>query len=193
MAGQLTILACLIPCHVKLCRSRQDSNLQSSDSLIRSQTRCPLRHRTSDIPCGRSACPTSLSKSYSTPPPSPTSMHYYSGRGRGRPANHPRPLNTSSHNTAARRHPHPSYTQHTTTALGYIKLPMYQLFLWCLYLMVLRGATSFALLVPFQGPKKSQFSGPTPSNAPRNDVAPLKTITYRAIKTTGTLIVNRET
>ncbi len=41
----------------------------------------------------------------------------------------------------------------------------------------------------FLGPKKSQFSGPTPSNAPRNDVAPLKTITYRAIKTTGTLIV----
>jgi hypothetical protein len=27
------------------------------------------------------------------------------------------------------------------------------------------------------------------SNAPRNDVALLKTITYRAIKTTGTLIV----
>ncbi len=44
-------------------------------------------------------------------------------------------------------------------------------------------------LVQFQGPKKSRFSGPTPSNAPRNDVAPLKTITYRAIKTTGTLIV----
>jgi hypothetical protein len=43
-------------------------------------------------------------------------------------------------------------------------------------------------LVPFQGPKKSRFSGPTPSNDPRNDVAPLKTITYRAIKTTGTLI-----
>jgi hypothetical protein len=43
--------------------------------------------------------------------------------------------------------------------------------------------------VPFQGPKKSRFSGPTPSNAPRDDVAPLKTITYRAIKTTGTLIV----
>jgi hypothetical protein len=41
-----------------------------------------------------------------------------------------------------------------------------------------------------QGPKKSQFSGPTPSNAPRNDVALLKTITYHAIKTTGTLIVN---
>jgi hypothetical protein len=29
-----------------------------------------------------------------------------------------------------------------------------------------------------------------PSNAPSNDVAPLKTITYRAIKTTGTLIVH---
>jgi hypothetical protein len=43
--------------------------------------------------------------------------------------------------------------------------------------------------VPFRGPKKSRFSGPTPSNAPRNDVAPLKIITYRAIKTTGTLIV----
>jgi hypothetical protein len=48
---------------------------------------------------------------------------------------------------------------------------------------------ALASLVPFQGPKKSQFSGPTPSNAPCNDVAPLKTITYRAIKTTGTLIV----
>jgi hypothetical protein len=33
------------------------------------------------------------------------------------------------------------------------------------------------------------FSGPTPSNAPHNDVAPLKIITYHAIKTTGTLIV----
>jgi hypothetical protein len=49
---------------------------------------------------------------------------------------------------------------------------------------------ALASLVPFQGPKKSRFSGPTPSNAPRNDVAPLKTIMYRAIKTTGTLIVN---
>jgi hypothetical protein len=47
-------------------------------------------------------------------------------------------------------------------------------------------------LVPFQGPKKSRFSGPTPSNAPRNDVAPLKIIMYRAIKTTGTLIVNTD-
>ncbi len=50
---------------------------------------------------------------------------------------------------------------------------------------------ALASLVPFQGPKKSRFSAPTPSNAPRNDVAPLKTITYRAIKTTGTLIVRK--
>ncbi len=46
-----------------------------------------------------------------------------------------------------------------------------------------------ASLVPFQGPKKSRFSGPTPSNAPCNAVALLKTSTSRAIKTTGTLIV----
>jgi hypothetical protein len=93
-------------------------------------------------------------------PPPRACIHgylHYSGRGRGRPANHPPPLNTSSHNTAARRSPHPFCTQqhttthnitqqHTTThnntqqhttTLGYIKLPMYQLFLWRLYLMAL--------------------------------------------------------
>ncbi len=48
---------------------------------------------------------------------------------------------------------------------------------------------ALASLVPFQGPKKSRFSGSTPSNAPHNNVAPIKIITYRAIKTTGTLIV----
>ncbi len=47
--------------------------------------------------------------------------------------------------------------------------------------------------MPFQGPKKSRFTGPNPSNAPQNDVAPLETITYRAIKTTGTLIVLQRT
>jgi hypothetical protein len=51
------------------------------------------------------------------------------------------------------------------------------------------GPNGTCLLVPFQGPKKSLFSGPTPSNAPHNDVAPLKIIMYRAIKTTGTLKV----
>jgi hypothetical protein len=54
-----------------------------------------------------------------------------------------------------------------------------------------RAQMALASLMPFQGPKKSRFSGPTPSNAPHNDIAPLKTITYRAIKTTGTLIVIR--
>jgi hypothetical protein len=41
---------------------------------------------------------------------------------------------------------------------------------------------SLASLVPFQGPKKSRFSGPTPSSAPRNDVAPLKIITVKGGK-----------
>jgi hypothetical protein len=49
------------------------------------------------------------------------------------------------------------------------------------------NGTRFARAI--SGPKKSRFSGHTPSNAPPNDVAPLKIITYRAIKTTGTLIV----
>ena len=59
---------------------------------------------------------------------------------------------------------------------------MYQLFLWRLYLMVLRGATSLLGALEGVGPENLDFFG--------NDVAPLKTITYRAIKTTGTLIVN---
>ncbi len=61
---------------------------------------------------------------------------------------------------------------------------MYLLFLW------LFGAQmALASLVPFQGPKKSRFSGSTPSNAPRNDVAPLKTIKYKRHKKTGTWVV----
>jgi hypothetical protein len=63
--------------------------------------------------------------------------------------------------------------------------------------MILRGATSLLgamegvgpEMARAKGPKKSRFSGPTPSNAPHNNVAALKIITYRAIKTTGTLIV----
>jgi hypothetical protein len=59
------------------------------------------------------------------------------------------------------------------------------------YVIVLRGATSLRLfwaqmtlasLVPFQDPKKSQFSGPTPFNAPSNDVSHLKTIKYKSHK-----------
>jgi hypothetical protein len=63
------------------------------------------------------------------------------------------------------------------------------------YVMVLRHATSlrgvlegggpwnsqlfWARSLPFQDPKKSLFSGPTRSHAPRNDVARLKTIKYK--------------
>ncbi len=61
---------------------------------------------------------------------------------------------------------------------------------WYVMYVLFWAHMALASLVPFQGPKKSRFSGPTPSNAPHNDVAPLKIITYRAIKTTGTLIVN---
>jgi hypothetical protein len=67
---------------------------------------------------------------------------------------------------------------------------MYLLFLWRLYLLVLRCATSLLGALEGVGPEYPDFFGPKWSNAPRNDVAPLKTITYRAIKTTGTLIVN---
>jgi hypothetical protein len=57
---------------------------------------------------------------------------------------------------------------------------------WALKIKTFLGPeVARARRVPF-GPKKVE---PTPSNAPRNDVAPLKIITYRAIKTTGTLIV----
>jgi len=82
--------------------------------------------------------------------------------GRGRPApTTPHPLNNSSHNTSARRAPHPSYKQQEdTTALGYIKLPMYQLFLWRLYLMVLRGATSLRGALEGVGPENRDFFGP---------------------------------
>ncbi len=77
--------------------------------------------------------------------------------------------------------------------------------------MVLRGETSLLGALEGVGPENLDFFGPKwhslrscrfraqksldfqglPPNAPRNDVAPLKTITYRAIKTTGTLIVIR--
>jgi hypothetical protein len=110
------------------------------------------------------------------------------GTGSQIPANHPPPpeylltqdicketspplLHTTTHNNTQ---------QHYTTALGYIKLPMY--LFW--------AQMALASLVPFQRPKKlPRFSGPTPSNALHNDVAPLKIIAYRPIKTTGILIV----
>jgi hypothetical protein len=68
---------------------------------------------------------------------------------------------------------------------------MYQLIFMARYGMVLRGATSLRGALEGVGPENLNFFGPTPSNAPCNDVAPLKTITYCAIKTAGTLIVIR--
>jgi hypothetical protein len=55
---------------------------------------------------------------------------------------------------------------------------MYLLFLSQLFW----AQMALASLVPLQGPKKSRFSGPTPSNAPRNDVALLNTIKYKRHK-----------
>jgi hypothetical protein len=92
-------------------------------------------------------------------------LHY---NGRGRPANHPPPpeylliqhscketspplLHTTTQNNTQ---------QHYTTALRYIKLPMYHLFLWRLYLMVLRGATSLLGALEGVGPENLDFFGP---------------------------------
>jgi hypothetical protein len=113
------------------------------------------------------------------------SIHgYLQFSGRGRSANHPPPPQylLTRHTIQLQGNlptplTHNNTKQNYTTAFGYIKLPMYLLFLWRLYLMVLRAATSLL--------------GASPSNAPRNDIARLKTIMYRAIKTTGTLIVKR--
>jgi hypothetical protein len=103
------------------------------------------------------------------------------GGGGGALPTSPHPLNTCSHNTATRRPPHPSNTQqhttthnntqqhtttdnntqqHYTTAPGYIKLPMYQLFLCRLYLMVLRSATSLLGALEGVGPENLDFFGP---------------------------------
>ncbi len=55
----------------------------------------------------------------------------------------------------------------------------------------LRAAASLLRELEGVGPENQDFLGPemARANAPRNDVARLKTITYRAIKTTGTFIV----
>ncbi len=55
---------------------------------------------------------------------------------------------------------HHNTQQHTTTALGYIKLPMYQLSLRCLYLMILRGATSLLGALEGVGPENLDFFEP---------------------------------
>ncbi len=57
------------------------------------------------------------------------------------------------------------------------------------YVMILRGATSLRGALEGVGPENRDFFGPKKANALSNDVAPLKIITYHAIKTTGTLVV----
>jgi hypothetical protein len=49
---------------------------------------------------------------------------------------------------------------------------------------------SLAALVAIQGPKKDRFQGPPLIMALVMDIARLKIVTYRAMKTTGTLLVN---
>jgi hypothetical protein len=92
---------------------------------------------------------------------------HYSRRGRGRPANHPpSPEYLLTQHCKATSPPllhtttHNNIQQHYTTALGYIKLPMYQLFLWRLYIMVLRGATSLLGALEGVGPENQDFFGP---------------------------------
>jgi hypothetical protein len=95
----------------------------------------------------------------------------YSGRGRGMPANQLPPAHTTQpqgdlpaplthNNTQQHTTTHNSTQQQYTTALGYIKLPMYQLFLWCLYLMVLRAATSLLRALEGVGTENGAFLGP---------------------------------
>jgi hypothetical protein len=45
-------------------------------------------------------------------------------------------------------------------------------------------------LLPFSGPKKSRFSGPTPFNGPQNGFASIKIVKSRPMYKVGTLIVN---
>ncbi len=96
------------------------------------------------------------------------------GGGGGALPTSPHPLNTCSYNTATRKPPHPSNTQqhttthnnrqqHTTTVHNNTrvhKTPMYQLFLWRLYLMVLRNATSLLGALEGVGPENLYFFGP---------------------------------
>jgi hypothetical protein len=109
--------------------------------------------------------------------------------GRGLPTA-PHPLNTSSHNTAARRPPHPSYTQQHTTTLHNSTLVHKTTNVPVVFMaLILIGFEGCNIITRGFENLVSIFRA-HPFQSPLNDVAPLKTITYRAIKTTGTLIVN---
>jgi hypothetical protein len=63
-----------------------------------------------------------------------------------------------------------------------------KILIWRSLLMSLQRKST--RLLPFQGPEKSRFSGPSPINGPRIGFARNKIITSRAILTKGTLIVS---
>jgi hypothetical protein len=51
---------------------------------------------------------------------------------------------------------------------------------WALEITSFLGPVKWHRSLPFQGPKKSWFSGSTPSNSPRNRFSPIKKITSPA-------------
>jgi hypothetical protein len=102
------------------------------------------------------------------PPPGsiPGYLHVqYGGRGRASSANHPPPpLSLSQHTQHSCKGTYSTYLQTTThnraTTLVYIKLPMYLLYIWRLYLIVLRRATSLFGAMERVGPENLDFFGP---------------------------------
>jgi hypothetical protein len=131
---------------------------------------------------------TTILCNYSTPPPThqQASMYTYTivGGGVGALPTSPHPLNACSHNTATRRPPHPSNTQqHTTkdnntqqqyiTALGYNSTQVHKSTNVPVVFMalILNGFEECNIIT-------------------RRRTGQDRTITYRAIKTTGTFIVN---
>ncbi len=76
----------------------------------------------------------------------------------------PHPLNTSSHKTAARRPPHPYYTQQHTTTLHNStrvhKTTNVPVVFMAQYVMILRGATSLLGALEGVGPENLNFFGP---------------------------------
>jgi hypothetical protein len=122
-------------------------------------------------------------------------MGNYSIVGGGGLLTTPHSLNTSSQDTqhsCKETSPPLLHTTHNNTTTLYNSTRVHKttnvpVVFMALHLMVLRATTSLlgwvlkistflvqmtlSSLVPFQGPKKSRFSGPTPSNAPSSDVA----------------------
>ncbi len=92
----------------------------------------------------------------------------------------PHPLNTSSHKTAARRPPHPSYTQQHTTTLNNSSRVHVPVVFMAWYVMILRGATS--LLRHWKGwaLKISTFLGPNGTRFAHAISVPKKVSSFRA-------------